>query len=122
MLRVYALPDTNTRRELWGSRVVIKTDKDGKHPYLYAYPYFAKDHEGKPVSYGYRYDRELVDHLSFDRYLYSVKDLKKFKSAVRLRYATIDEFAQQYGFVVVAFDPDTMQEWYVCTATGRLTD
>lgn len=126
MLHVHGLSPEHTREEkqrLWGARVEVLKDKD-KKPYLYAYPMLVQVGDGW-LSYGWRLpadERPIQSPLPYDRYLYSVKDLKRFKSAVRLRDTPLENFIAQAGFKKVAEDADTLQPWYVCAKYGRLTD
>lgn len=119
MLQVYAIPDKADRKNLWGSKVEVRTDKDGKNPYLFARPHFEVQ-DGRKISFGYYMNSDPHDFLYFDRYFYTPKDLNSFKSAVRLRHMPLDEFVYQYGFKVAGYDPQTLQEWYVCVQEGRL--
>lgn len=111
-----------------GAKVVVRTDKDGKHPYLYAYApmRIAKMTDGREhyFSYGQEVDPDVVKSVyDLERYVYNIKDLKHFKSAVRLRNMSMVSFIEACGFVHVGYDPDTMEDWYRCMADqGRLTD
>lgn len=132
MIEVEPLPDHFSINE-WGSKVEVRTDKDGKNPYLYAlapiHVVKTSDGQTKAFCFGYSVDSDFLSKASksvstqLNRYFYSTKDLKKFKSAVRLRHMTLEDFIFDYGFAEVGHDPETMESWYICQADeGRLTD
>lgn len=109
----------------WGSKVEVRTDKDGKNPYLYGIPCLStstEDGKTRYFVYGREYDSSKISFFSMHRYLYSVKDLKKFRSAVRLRHMTLEDFINEVGFEKAGYDPETMEDWYICSTDGRLTD
>ena len=132
MIEVNPFPDNFSLYD-WGSKVEVRTDQNGKNPYLYALSplHVVKTADGKTEAFCFGRPVE-VDFLSkasksvstsLPRYFYSTKDLKKFKSAVRLRHMALEDFIYDYGFVEVGHDPDTMESWYICQADeGRLTD
>lgn len=108
-----------------GAKVVVRTDKNGKHPYLYAYApmHIVQMTDGDHYfSYGQEVDPKVVKSVyDLERYVYNIKDLKKFKSAVRLRNMSMVNFIEACDFVRVGYDPDTMEDWYRCMASqGRL--
>lgn len=108
----------------WGSKVEVRTDKDGKNPYLYALPCLStrtEDGKTKYLSYGRELNVDRVTLSSLHRYLYSIKDLKKFRSAVRLRHMTLDDFIFECSFEEAGYDLETMERWYICSSEGRLT-
>lgn len=114
----------------FGKKVVVRTEKDGKKPYLFAYSplWETKTVDGeKYFSYGRDVTSlagtEIKSVRDVPRYVYSIKDLKHFKSAVRLRHMTLEDFITKCFFMRAGYDPETMEEWYVCAADqGRLTN
>lgn len=126
MIDVSPLPDVASPTNFdWGSKVEVRTDKDGKHPYLYALSSFTSQ-GGEILTYGQKYTADMTSTasvlLSLHRYLYSTKDIKHFRSAVRLRHMTLEDFINGCGFEKVGYDPETMEAWYICANVGRMTD
>jgi hypothetical protein len=125
MIDVSPLPDLHHSSIYdWGAKVEVRTDKDGKHPYLYALaPMRLVNTEtgAKYFSYGVSVS-SVIPFLGLHRYLYSIKDIKHFRTAVRLRHMTLEDFINEVGFEKVGYDPETMEDWYICQADeGRLT-
>lgn len=103
----------------FGSKVVVQADKEGKHPYLYAYAPMrveqTSDGKDKYISYGQEADPNAVKSFNdLERYVYSIKDVKHFKSAVRLRNMPLKNFIDICGFERVGYDTETMENWYIC--------
>lgn len=127
MIDISPLPDFANPTDFdWGSKVEVRTDKNGKNPYLYALSSFTSQ-GGEIFTYGQKYTANITSTasvlLSLHRYLYSTKDIKNFKRAVGLRrQVTLSDFIDGCGFEKVGYDPETMEAWYICANVGRMTD
>lgn len=124
MLHVYDLPggtSVDEKQRLWGARVEVLKDEKGK-PYLYAFPMLTQSSDGSWLSYGWQLpdERPVRSPLAYERYLYSIKDIKRFRSAVRLRDLPLENFVAQFGFKKMGDDSETLQPWYVCAQYGQL--